>query len=222
MSRSVFWALVRKDLYLQRGFMLAVMVVGVLAYVTMSFGGRALAVGGILFITANVAGAIFIAVHTLVTERKELSRMFALSLPISGSSYYMSKLTSGYLSFGIPWALLTVMVVLGTLLVEASDRGMVVYALLIQLFVLAQFSVVMAALFVAATEMASGVVIVGVNIAFSLFMMQINQPGITAPWKSDAIVWTPFAQQMLAGELAAIVIAFGVAIPVLSRRRDHL
>src|SRR5690606_945866 len=115
MNRSVFWALVRKDLYLQRGFIIAMLAVGLGSWLLMGVGGRAFAVGGILFITANIAGAIFIASFSLLSERKEQARSFALSLPVSGRAYDLSKLVSGYLSFGIPWLLLTSVAVLGLL-----------------------------------------------------------------------------------------------------------
>jgi hypothetical protein len=65
MRSSVFWALVRKDVYLMRGFMIATGVVGLVSLVLMTFGGAVFAVGGILFLTANVAGAIFIAMYSL-------------------------------------------------------------------------------------------------------------------------------------------------------------
>lgn len=222
MKRSVFWALVAKDLYLLRGFMIAMLVVGLASWASMGFGGKAMAVGGLLFLTANIAGAIFIAMYSLLVERKEQARLFALSLPISGARYGLTKLTSGFLAFGLPWLLLTVVGVLGILLPEQGERGMVVYALVIQCYVFAMFSVVMAAMFVVASEAMSGLVILAVNIAFSLFMMQIHQPAIMAPWRSDAIVWTPFARAMLAGELLVIVLSLVVVFALVSRRRDHI
>jgi hypothetical protein len=222
MKRSVFWALVLKDLYLLRGFMIAMLVVGLASWWLMRYGGKVFAVAGLLFLTTNVAGAIFIAMYSLLTERKEQARQFALSLPISGAHYGMSKLASGYLAFGIPWLVLTVVALLGILLPDHGERGMVVYALLIQCFVLAMFSVVMAAMFAITSEAMSGVAILTVNICFSLFMMQIHQPGIMTPWRSDAIVWTPFAQAMLAGELLVVALSIAVVCGLVSRRRDHL
>jgi hypothetical protein len=88
--------------------------------------------------------------------------------------------------------------------------------------VLAQFSVVLAALFAVATEAMSGIAILAVNICFSLFMMQVNQPEIIAPWKGAQIVWTPFARNMLAGELIATMLALGTIFFFMSRRRDHV
>jgi hypothetical protein len=222
MKRSVFWALVAKDLYLLRGFMIAMLVVGLGAWLTMSLGGKAMAVGGLLFLTANIAGAIFIAMYSLLTERKEQARLFALSLPISGPHYGLAKLASGFLAFGIPWLLLTVVGLLGFVLPEHAERGMLVYGLLIQCFIFAMFCVVMAAMFAITSEAMSGVVILAVNISFSLFMMQIHQPGVLGAWRGDAIVWTPFAQAMLAGELLAIVLSLAFVFFLVSRRRDHI
>jgi hypothetical protein len=222
MKRSVFWALVWKDLYLLRGFMIAMLVVGLGSWWMMRYGGKVFAVSGLLFLTTNVAGAIFIAMYALLTERKEQARLFALSLPISGTRYNLAKLTSASLTFVIPWFVLTSVGLLGILLPEAVDRGLVVYALLIQCFILAMFFVVLAAMFAVTTEAMSGLVILTVNISFSLFMMQIHQPDVMAPWRSDAIVWTPFGRAMLAGEALAIFAAIAGAVFLISRRRDHI
>jgi hypothetical protein len=221
MKSSVFWALVRKDLYLLRGFMIATLAAGLLGLVIMRFGKAGYAVGGILFLTANVASGIFIAMYSLLSERKDRSRMFALSLPISGYRYDLSKLLSGYLSFGLPWLVLT-LVALGGLLPEGAERGMVVYVLLLQCFVLALFSVVLAALFVITSEAMSGIVILSVNICFSLFMVTLSQPQVTAPLRTPHIVWTPFALWTLSAEFAVIALALAFATFVMSRRRDFI
>ena len=225
---SVFWALVRKDLYLLRGFTIAMLLGGVVGIGIIGMGkvvgmpGAALAVGGILFLTANVAGGIFLAMYTLMSDRKELTRLFALSLPISGVRYDQAKLLGGYLSFLIPWVLLTVLALTPSLLMPGGFRGMVVYALLIQGFVLALFSVVVGVLFVVTSEAMSGLMILVVNIMFSLFMVTINQPAVTEPMKSARILWTPFALWMLAGELLVLCLSVAFTMSVVARRRDHV
>jgi ABC-2 type transport system permease protein len=221
MKSSVFWALVRKDLYLMRGFMIATILTGVLSVVLMRFGKVGFAVGGILFITADVASGIFIAMYSLMIERKDLSRLFALSLPISGYRYNLSKLLSGYLAFGIPWFVMTG-IALGVFLLPGAERGMLVYALLIQMFVCALFSVMLAALFVVSSEAMSGVVILVVNICFSLFMVELNQPQISAPLHSAKILWTPFAVTALCGDALVLAVSFAYALFLSSRRRDYI
>jgi hypothetical protein len=221
MKRSVFWALVLKDLYLLRSFMFAMLAIGLVSWGLMRLGGKVFAVAGILFLTTNVAGAIFIAIYALLTERKEQTRLFALSLPISGVRYDMAKLLSTCLAFFLPWLLLTAVGLLGIALGGAA-RGMLVYGLMIQCFVLAMFTVLLCALFAITTEAMSGVVILAVNICFSLFMMQIHQPEYFRPLQGDALVWTPFARAVLTGEILAIVLSMAGALFMISRRRDHV
>ncbi len=222
MRSSVFWALVRKDLYLMRGLMIATAGVGLVSLVLMALGKVGFAVGGILFLTANVAGAIFIAMTSLLGERKDRSRTFALSLPISGYQYELSKLLSAYLSYGIPWLVLTAAGIVMFLLPPQAKLGMVVYALVLQGFVLALFSITLSAMFVITSEIMSGMVILVVNICFSLFMVTLNQPEIAGPMRGPQIAWTPFALWMVAGEVLAIVFALVFAAYVTARKRDYI
>jgi ABC-2 type transport system permease protein len=222
MRSSVFWSLVRKDIYLMRGFMIAMVVVGLASLVLMALGKVGFAVGGILFLTANVAGAIFIALTILMGERKDRSRTFALSLPISGFHYDMAKVLAGYLSFGIPWLLLTAAAIGMFLLPPQEHLGMVVYALVLQGFVLALFSVSLSAMFVITSEPLSGLVILGTNICFSLFMVTLNQPHTADPLRGPHMVWTPFAQWMVAGEVLVIALALAFTAFVTSRNRDYI
>lgn len=221
MRSSVFWSLVRKDLYLMRILMIAIVVVGLVSLVLITLGKVGFAVGGILFLTANVAGAIFIALN-LFGERKDRSRTFALSLPISGYQHDLSKLVSGYLTFGIPWLVLTVAAIAMFLLPPQERLGMVVYVLVLQGFVLVLFSVALSSMFVITSEPMTGMVILGTNICFSLFMVTLNQPETAGPLRTPQIVWTPFALWMLAAEMLVIVLALAFAALVTSRKRDYI
>jgi ABC-2 type transport system permease protein len=222
MNGSVFWALVRKDLYLMRALVVAIIVAGVLAFVLMRFGRIGFAVGGILFLTANVAGGIFIAMLSVLTERVKHVQLFALSLPISGAQYGRAKLLSTWLVYGIPWGVLTTRAVASFLLSPEAQRGMVVYAVMLQGFVLAIFSVMLATLFLVKSEPLSGIGILIVNICFSLFMVKVNQPDIIGPLRTDNIVWTPFSQAMLAGEVLVMITSLVFVLIVTSRTRDHV
>lgn len=222
MNRSVFWALVRKDLYLMRGLMMATVAAGLVGFILMRFGSVGYAVGGILYITASMACGIFIAVFVILTDRMKNSRLFALSLPVSGSQYGLAKLVSTWLAYGIPWLVLTALALVAFLVPEESNRGMVVYALLLQGFVLVCFAVIVAALYLVKSDVWLGPVILLVNISFTLFMVTLNQPKVTQPFRSDVITWTPFAQAMLAGELLVLVASVGFVLFVNSRDRDFV
>jgi hypothetical protein len=223
MSSSVFWALVRKDLYLMRGFIFATIATGVLAAVLVSLGKVGVAVGGILFLTADIASGIFIAMYSLIGERKSQSRMFALSLPISGLRHDLTKLLSCYLAYGISWLVLTGLAVgLFMLPPSASQRGMIVYVLVLQVFSLALFSVILTALFLVTSEWVSGLVILAVNICFSLFMVALNQPQIAGPLHGPAILWTSFAIAMVCANALLIALSLALALFITSRRRDYI
>lgn len=220
MSSSVFWALVRKDLYLQRGIMIATVITCLLAVVLTSLGKVGLAVGGVLFLTADIASGIFIAMYCLQAERKSLSHLFALSLPISGFRYDLSKLVSGYLAYGIPWLVLTG-IAASLFLLPGQDRGMIVYVLLLQMFVLALFSVMLAVLFAVKSELMSAAVIVVVNICFSLFVVDLNLPQNAQPMHGPTLVFTRFAITALCADAAVMALALSFALVLLSRRRDY-
>ncbi len=219
--KSVFWALVRKDLYLMRGLMIAIVVGGLLAFFITSLGRTGFAVGGILFLTVNVAGGIFIAMLSVLTERVKNVRQFVLSLPISGQQYAMAKLISAWLIYGIPWVGLTAIAIAAFVLSPESPRGMVVYAVMLQGFVLALFSVVLASLYVIRSEPLSGIGILVVNIGFSLFMVWINQPQIREPLSTDTVTWPPFSIAMVAGEALVILASIAFVSFISSRIRDH-
>jgi hypothetical protein len=222
MRASVFWALVRKDMYVLRVFTIAGLVSGLLALGTMLVGKVGFAIGGILYLTANVAAGIMIAMYGFMTDRKEQTRIFALSLPISGQQHDLAKLTGAFLTYGIPWTVLTVIAVLVMPLAGIIPRGLLVYGLLVQGCCLAIFSILVAALFVTVSEPLAGLAIITCNIVFSLFMVTLGQPSVGGPLQGPQIVWTPVSLWLLAGEVGVIIISVVFAISVILRKRDHL
>ena len=222
MSASVFWTLVRKDLYLMRGFIILTIAVGLASLVLAAIGGVAFAVGGILFLTANVGSGIFIAMFTYISERKENTRLFALSLPISGQQLDLSKLVAAFITYLIPWIILTLAALGLFLLPPALTKGMVVYVLMLQGFVLALFSTVLATMAVVRSEPAAGVVIIISNIAFSLFMVSLNLPKVSGAMHGPNVVWTDFSRWMLAADAAVVLVGLAFSLSMIARHRDHL
>jgi ABC-2 type transport system permease protein len=221
-GRSVFWALVRKDIYLQRGFVGAGLIGALISLVLMAFGKVGFAVGGILYLTANIASFIFITMYSFMAERTEKSRLFALSLPISGEQYDLAKLIAAFASYGIPWTILTVVVVGLVPFGPGVEQGMLVYASVVQGCFLALFSVLVASLFVIRSEVLVGLPIIGINIIFSLFMVTLSQPAVSGPITGKHIVWTPTALVFLGFEAALVVASLGFVAFKISRTRDHL
>ena len=222
MNRSVFWLLVRKDLYLLRVLSIAGVVIGLLSLFLMFFGKVAYAVGGVLYLTANIASALMLAMASLIGERKEQTRLFALSLPVSGQQYDLAKLVATLLTYGIPWLIMTVAALCMVALWPAIPAGYLVYTILLQGAFLALFCIFVATLIVLTSEFAGGLAILVVNVMFTLFMILLNQPNIVRPLNGPQIVWTPFAVTMLAAEVVMTLISLAFALIAVSRKRDHL
>jgi ABC-2 type transport system permease protein len=221
-SRSVFWALVRKDLYLQRAFMAGGVIGALISLVLMAFGKVGFAVGGILYITANIVCFVFVSMFSFVTERAEQSRLFALSLPIAGQHYDLAKLVSAFGAYGIPWLILTTVAVGVVPFGPGVGRGTLVYAALVQGSFLALFSVLVAAQLLIRTPALAALPIIGINFVFTMFMMALGQPAIGGPITGKNIVWTQTALLLLGTEVALIVAALGFALYTISRTRDYL
>ncbi len=102
-----------------------------------------------------------------------------------------------------------------------AKLGMVVYAVMLQGFTLALFSVVLASLYVIRSEPLSGIGILVVNICFSLYMVWVNQPQVIGVLATDTILWPPFSLGMLAGEALVILASLAFVMIVSSRTRDY-
>jgi hypothetical protein len=219
----VFWTLVRKDMYLLRPFSAAGLGTGLLALGVMMAGKTGFAVGGILYLTANVASGVMIAMYGFMYDRKEQTRLFALSLPISAQRHELAKLTGAFLTYGIPWGILTLAGAVLMPLAGIFPRGFLVYALLVQGCCLALFGVLVAAMFVVAkSERLAGLAVITTNLLFSLFMVTLSQPAIMGSMHGPQVVWTDAALEMLTGEIGLLMATLLIAAAIIFRTRDHL
>ena len=220
--KSVFWILVRNQAYLLRGLIMITLTAGVLALFIMTRGKAGFAVGGILYLTTLIASGLFISSFTTLQDRKDQSRMFALSLPVSGRQYELAKFTGAWLSFGIPWLILATLGQLMFLAPPAAEKGLFVYALLIHLCILAINSVFIGVMTAKPSEPFVGPVVLVVNMIFSLFMVTINQPQFIGRLRGPVIHWPQFAVTTLIVEVLVIVLPVAFALHVISRKRDYV
>jgi hypothetical protein len=156
-------------------------------------------------------------------ERKDKSLLFALSLPISTTQYARAKLTSVFLGFLIPWVLLTGAALICIVALDYMPKGMIVYALVIQCFFLALFSLFMAILLSTESEGWMAVAIVGLNLSISFFMMGLGALTSIPKNASGAVpVWSTEVFTIFAFEAAAVVLAFVLIFYFQSRKRDYV
>jgi ABC-2 type transport system permease protein len=213
--------LILKDLYLNRWLLLGAVVAGVASLVMMSWSRLGYTIGNVCYITTIVALGIVLAMYGILQERKDRSFLFALSLPLSTAQYVRSKTLGALATFLIPWTLLSVGSVVLNAASPAIADGMIPVAIITSLFFLANFCIVIAAVFAVSSDaLVAGVVIV-TNMCVTFFIILVNSvPAIARDMKVDAVVWNTPTLLILAIEILTISIMLAIPFFVHSRKRD--
>jgi hypothetical protein len=221
-NRSVFWCIVRRDLRFA----------GVLSAVGLVLGITGLAFGGhgkvgsfmslLLLICAGLAPGIFICSLFIWTERKDKSRMFALSLPISPARYAVAKCVAALLAYMTPWAVLAAVAICGYTLLSMPSGTAPLFATL-WLFLLDLFCLFLCITLVSDSDalFTAGIVLVNTAIAPFLFFIQ-DIPSIGSHVTDARAFWSPPALTTISIET---VIAVGVIAFIayrISRMRDFV
>lgn len=154
--------------------------------------------GSLLLLIVMVAAACFAISNSLLTERKEQTLSFVMSLPVSPLDFYLSKLLGNLVTFGVPFALLS----LGTLAViwtTPLPDGLVVYALLVFGHVLLAYSVSLGVAMAVESEGWNTFAMIGSMVLVNPFIMLLGQfPEITDNIRTEAVVWSTPALTILA------------------------
>lgn len=165
-------------------------------------------VGSLMLIIVMVSIACFSISTSLVTERKEKTLAFVMSLPVSPLDFTLAKLIGNFITFAVPFLVIlggTLAVVLTTPLPD----GLAVYSLLIFSYILFAFCLSLAVAMSVESEGWATFAMIGSMVMINPFIMAMSQiPEINDRVSVDAIVWTPQALGMLAALLllsAAIV-----------------
>src|SRR5690348_8562850 len=190
MSSTVVRQLVIKDIYVNRGILWGAVLVGTLGLALASLGPNGYAFGSILYLTALIATAMFLAMYGVMQERKDRSDLFVLSLPLSGADYARAKVLGVVLSFMIPWALLTAGAVVVVATSATISHGMVAFTLLISVYVLAAFCVLIAIVLLVRSDAIAVAGVVLTNFSITAFMFAITLvPAVSASMRAPAVVW---------------------------------
>lgn len=215
--------LIAKELYLNRWFMVATAVAATLSAAAASLGRGAYNVGAITWLTTVIAFGVMLAIYGISNERKENSLHFVLSLPISPAQYVRAKLFGLLLTYLLPW-LVASGAALGLVLYSPGIAdGMLPYIVLLCVFLLANFTIVMAGALYARSEAMIAAVIILTNMTVSLFMFAVGgNEGIKAHMSGATPVWNTAFFNLLTLEFIVIVIAVALPLATAARRRDFL
>lgn len=215
--------LVIKDLQIYQK-PLAAFVAGMMLALSLIGTGKPwpFAVGSLLLLVLLVTISSFSILASLVTERKEQTVPFIMSLPVTPMDVYWGKLLGTLTIYLVPFTLVaggTVALVLGTPLPD----GLLVFFLLIYCFLLMCHCVHLCIAIAIASEawiiftMMALMTLVGPYI-YGI----VRVAAIRTNLNSNNIVWSGTALGLLAAQLAVIAIVLGVTSWAYSRKTSFL
>ena len=219
MVRRLIW----KDWYLQRWAILGSLV-GVVATLGIIATGAKVAflIGLILLIMVIISIGAQMAVATIVTERKEQTLPFVMSLPISYREYTASKIWGNLIIFLVPW----VTMVLGSfwlLLLSPSSRGLLPYTAIMSTEILLSTCLILAVALITESQGWTVVAIMVGNLAVNgIGYVVAHIPGIAKEMWGSTIQWSGAASALLLAEFAIVVLLLGVTFLVQSKKKDFL
>ena len=212
--------LILKDVRLSLPLMGLMAAGGLVALGVMLTGQVGYAIGGILYITAQIAGGIFIGMYCIVQERKDQSNLLALSLPVSVQQMNVVKFSAALLMYTVPWLLLSVISLSLTLMKSSIPDGFVVYSVTLQFAFLAMAYMYFAVVSVSRSDAVAGFGILVLNMTFSVFMVWTSQPQLREPLSTDQIVWPAMSVLTISVEALLIIGSLLFGFLYLSRRRE--
>jgi len=219
MVRRLIW----KDWYLQRWAILGSLV-GVVATLGIIATGAKVAflIGLILLIMVIISIGAQMAVATIVTERKEQTLPFVMSLPISYREYTASKIWGNLIIFLVPWVTM-VLGSFGLLLLSPSSRGLLPYTAIMSTEILLSTCLILAVALITESQGWTVVAIMVGNLAVNgIGYVVAHIPGIAKEMWGSTIQWSGAASALLLAEFAIVVLLLGVTFLVQSKKKDFL
>jgi ABC-type transport system involved in multi-copper enzyme maturation permease subunit len=215
--------LIAKEFYLHRWMIIGSTVAGIVGLLIAAEGAMRFNIGMLMWLTTIVAFGVMLAMQGIANERKERALQFVLSLPVSPRDYIRIKLIALLLCFLVPWTVLAAGAVLLIKIMSNLPDGLLVFAVLLSVFLLANFSVVLCGALHTASEGAMSIVIIVTNMAITLFIFLVGAlPALNGQLRAPAPDWNSTFWTVLAVEIAVLLITLSLPYFVASRRRDFI
>lgn len=166
--------------------------------------------GSLLLVVVLVAAACFAISTSLLSERKERTLAFAMSLPVTPLDFYLAKIAANLVTFGVPFAVIVAGSV-GVILWTPVPDGLLVWTLLVFGHVLLAHAVSLSVAMAVESEGWNTFAMIASMVLVNPFIMLLGQiPAIAGPMRGEAIVWSAEAIAILSTQvlLSAVVIGF--------------
>ncbi len=222
MSQSIVPQLVLKDLRLASPVVAGTLVLGVLSLALSPWSAVAFFVGGSVLIVALILLNIMLVTSSLMTERKEKTRVFMLSMPVSTTQYFVSKLLSSLIAYLVPAALLTIGGVLLLLATPLPD-GFIPLFVATSVHCLFYFCVFLAFALVTDSQGWITTVIVCGNVSLSFLVPGlINLSSLGPNLPREAVVWGSDVVALIAVEGVSAIAALAISFAVNSKKTEFV
>lgn len=216
--------LVLKDWYLQRWAILGSIAAGLVTLgITVSGSKAAFLLGLIALITVIIAIGAHLAVSTIVSERKEQTLSFVMSLPISYREYTAAKILGNLIIFLVPWLTLVLACFALILLAPGIPHGLLPFVAIMSAEMLLSTCLVVAVALTSESQgWTIGAIMVG-NLALNGFGYYVAHiASIARGMQGPTIQWSTEATGLLLAEFAAIALLLGLTFLFQARKEDFL
>jgi len=221
-SQSIVGQLVLKGLRLASPLVAGTLVLGVLSLAVSPWSAVAFFVGGSVLIVALILLNIMLVTSSLMTERKEKTRVFMLSMPVSTTQYFVSKLLSSLIAYLVPAALLTIGGVLLLLATPLPD-GFIPLFVATSVHCLLYFCVFLAFALVTDSQGWITTVIVCGNVSLSFLIPGlINLSSLGPNLSAEAVVWGSDVVALMGAEGVIAVAALAISFVVDSKKTEFV
>ncbi len=223
MNYAMVKRLIWKDWYLQRWAIVGCLAGGVASLGVIATGSKGgFYIGLLLLVTALIVIGAQLAGSTIVSERKEQTLAFAMSLPISYREYTLSKIAGNLLIFLVAWVPM-VIGSLGLLLYSPKTYGLVPYTAIMATEILVSTCFIIAVSLITESQSWMIAAIMIGNIALNVVgYLVAHIPSIAKGMEGSSIQWTPAASALLVSEFATIALLIGGTFFLQSRKKDFL
>jgi ABC-type transport system involved in multi-copper enzyme maturation permease subunit len=211
LNLPVIRLLVQKDWHLFQKQLAAYVLAGIVALCFLGTGKPwTFYLGSLLLIVALVATACFAISTSLLTERKEQTLAFVMSLPVSPLDFTVAKLAGNLLTFGVPYVLISLGTIAMILFTPLPD-GLLVFSVLVLGHILVAYCLSLAVAMNVESEGWNTFVMIASMVLINPFIMLLGQiDAINDPVRGDVVVWSVQAVAILLAQILLSVLAISL------------
>jgi ABC-2 type transport system permease protein len=224
MNALMIRRLIRKDWHLLRWPILLYIAGAALGLTLVATGGDAsFYAGSILIITVVISVGIHLAMGTVIEERTHGTLPFVMSLPISPTDYTIAKIGSNVTIFLVPWLAMLAGIVAVFLARPDFPHGLIPFGVIVMGMLFFGYALTFAVAMMTESQAWTIVAMIAANFSLQAVMYATsNFTAVAATMHGKAVVWSPTAVAIVAGELAATIGLFLLTFAVQARKTSFV